>query len=99
MSGEVAFFWGALGGFCGEFFTISAHRGTRTRRKAPAVWRTWWYWIITVAWVVIGGFIALMWNGDPPLAKPVAFQLGLTAPVFIQTSIKVLPDLGVGSVD
>lgn len=57
----------------------------------PQYAKGFFYWIVTLAMILLGGVLALLQLGDEGNAL-VAFQIGLAAPMLLQKIIKAAPN-------
>jgi hypothetical protein len=65
--------------------------GLRENPNIPDYAKKWFYWLITLAMIVLGG--GLSWLQLGARADPlIAFQIGLAAPMLLQKLIQAAPD-------
>ena len=91
--------WGMLGGAVAEFVAVARHR-----RDAPADWPAefgrWQYWIFTPIWIFVGGLVAYLTLGEATaIGRTVPFQLGATAPLFLERLFSASPSASLGKVE
>ncbi len=65
--------------------------GLKENPNLPAYARSWFYWTVTLAMIVMGGGLAWLQLGARADAF-IAFQIGLAAPMVLQKLIKAAPD-------
>jgi hypothetical protein len=84
MGGLEAFLFGALGGIAAEFVAWLPCRKL-PKAKWPAHFRRLVYWAAAPGWIVLGGVVAyLTVRSTPATTELMAFQLGATAPLFVE---------------
>lgn len=87
-----AFILGCLGGILAELLSLNKHR-MQIPGEWPAYLRSWPYWAYGAAMVAAGGILAYAFaKTSPGLSTITGLTTGLTAPLFLETVIRRLPD-------
>ncbi len=86
-SGSAVFGIGLAGGIANE---LLHWWGLRHDHNLPHYASRPFYWIVTVAMIVLGGGFSWLQLGDRADAL-IAFQIGLVAPMFLQKLAKIAP--------
>ena len=55
---------GCFGALCVELLYLYERRGRFGRKKIPLFLKSVWYWVLTIAFVIISGIVAWMFNTD-----------------------------------
>jgi hypothetical protein len=98
MDAQAAFFLGVLGGLLAQLGRMSTLRVT-SAKGLPKYIRHWWYWAQAVCWVLAGGLLACAYTMDGArLTALVCLNVGLTAPLIVQTLARSAPAGRPGSV-
>jgi hypothetical protein len=83
-----AFLFGLFGGFAAEFLVYYSYR-KRPPHQRPAFLRSWFYIVIIVVRIGIGGGLAALYA---PLPKIAAFHIGASLPIIIQRFTRETPE-------
>ncbi len=92
-----AVLFGLVGGFLAEFYSINLHR-YKAKKEWPKYVKYWWYWLMAVVWVAIGGFLAGTYESleGTTLNALVALNVGATAPLIVEGLTRAAPDVSPG---
>jgi hypothetical protein len=93
------FSYGVLGGFFAELLGWF-----QLRKQAPASLpqysKFWFYWGITLAMILAGGILVVIYlASDIPLKPILAVNIGASAPLLIGTFVAQTPSISPGKVD
>lgn len=82
------FIWGLLGGALIQVPAIY-----KARHSACPNWaKSRFFWGVSIGMAICGGVLALVQKGGgQELASPVAFNIGLSAPLFLEQASKQTP--------
>ncbi|MFN3703546.1 MAG: hypothetical protein ACK4SG_08730 [Thermomonas sp.] len=85
------FFWGLLGGTLPEFYALYNIREDFHKKK-PRWIKSWFYWIVTLVMVLLGGAVVLLYlTSGTSLTPFLAIHLGAATPTLIGSFIKDKP--------
>jgi len=88
-------FWlGIVGGIIPELYALYKLRHTFHDEK-PAWFTSWFYWIITLVMVLLGGgTVCLYISMGVNVNALIAIHLGMATPLLISTALKEKPKIG-----
>ena len=88
------FIWGLVGGVIAEFGVVFQLR--HQLHVGHHYWlRSWWYWVIVGAMVVVAGVIVVAHSKSGTVLNPlIAIQLGATTPLLLRKFREAVPDSG-----
>lgn len=91
MSTLAGFGWGVVGGVFAELLGL-----WKLRQQAPSSlpeWlRSWWYWLITLAMIVAGGVLVVIYVESGISLQPIiAVNVGASAPLIIGSLVAHMP--------
>jgi len=93
------FLLGVAGGFVAEFLGLF-----KLRKEAPELWpkylKTPIYWTISIAMMVVGGGLVILYIASDATVTPVlALNIGASAPLILQVLTAQAPDVPLGRID
>jgi hypothetical protein len=90
------FLWGLLGGTLPEFYALYNIRED-FHAKQPRWIKSWFYWVITGAMILLGGgVVAFYLNSGTTLSPFLAVHIGAATPTLIGSLIKGKPSVEPG---
>ncbi len=93
------FLYGVVGGFFAELFGLFQLR-KQTPGSRPQFLRSGFYWLITVAMILAGGGLVVIYLKSNIVLQPIlAVNVGASAPLLIGTFVAQAPSLPPGRVD
>jgi hypothetical protein len=84
-------FYGVAGGIVVDLLYLLELRNVPEEQRPPI--GDWLYWLPYVVWPILGGFLAHLFLTECCPA-PVAFQIGLSAPLILRAMASTIPPLG-----
>lgn len=93
------FAWGFLGGFLAELLGLFRLRHT-SPEDFPAWIATKYYWLVTVAMMLAGGFLVIAYlRSDVKINAIMAINLGASAPLLLGSLVSQAPQIPPGRIN
>jgi hypothetical protein len=95
----IGFSYGVLGGFFAELLGLFQLR-KQAPGSLPQFLKSWFYWVITLAMILAGGILVVIYlSSDIPVKPILAVNIGASAPLLIGTFVAQTPSISPGKVD
>lgn len=93
------FVWAAIGGLLAQGASLFNHATKRPWRNLPWYYRTKFYWVGALFFVLAGGALALAhaMSDDVALSALLALNIGATAPLLLEQIMRAAPELNPGT--
>jgi cytochrome c-type biogenesis protein CcmH/NrfF len=96
LSAWAGFLWGLGGGVVAELLNLY---GFRTLPTKPQYLKTFYYWLVTVGMILVGGGLVYAYiKSGSKIGVIVSAQLGAAAPLLLRTIIDKAPSADPGKV-